>query len=103
MATPAILLFTATCVAQFISVIQGNNNNVVNQNNRGMIRATRNNAVVDSSSLASADENYDVGEVGHDHKRHHKNLVPPHRKKSSHHEDHENGDNGFDFYVFSSK
>jgi len=69
----------------------------VNQDNSGMIRATHNNIALDSI-LASADQNYEVVEVGHDDKRHHKNLVPPHRKKSSHHKNHEAS---FDFYVFS--
>lgn len=60
-----------------------------------MIRATQHTVVVDSS-LAATDENNDVKGVGHRHKSHHKNPFPPDRKK-----DHKNGDDSFDFYVFS--
>mmetsp|Transcript_26557 Transcript_26557/g.41211 ORF Transcript_26557/g.41211 Transcript_26557/m.41211 type:complete len:316 (-) Transcript_26557:197-1144(-) len=99
MATPAILLFFATCVAQFISAVQGNNNVVNRNNNNGMIRGATHTVVVESSSLAASDEN---DNVAGGHKSHHKNHVPPDRKKSSHHdENHKNIDNSFDFYVFS--
>ena len=102
MATPAILLFAATCVAQFISSMHGDN--VVNHyNNNSMIRGSSAHAtVVGSSSLATSDENYDDVEVNHHHG--HKHHFPPDRKKKSHHDkNHDDSDNSFDFYVFSSK
>ncbi|KAL7500096.1 hypothetical protein ACHAWT_009058 [Skeletonema menzelii] len=100
MATPAILLFAATCVAQFISSMHGDN--VVNHyNNNSMIRGSAAHAiVVGSSSLATSDENYDDVEVNHHHG--HKHHFPPDRKKKSHHDkNHDDSDNSFDFYVFS--
>ena len=104
MATPAVLLFAATCIAQFISSLQGNSNIVDHSNTNGMIRGGAAHAVVlESSSLAISDEHYDNDvEVTHHHG--HKHHFPPDRKKKSHHDkNHDDSDNSFDFYVFSSK
>ena len=59
--------------------------------------------MADSPSLAKSDENYDNDvEVTHHHG--HKHHFPPDRKKKSHHDkNHDDSDNSFDFYVFSSK
>ena len=106
-ATPAVLLFAATCIAQFISSLQGNSNVVKHYNtNNGMIRggSAVHAIMLESSSVAISDEKYDNDvEVTHHHG--HKHHFPPDRKKKSHHHDknHDDSDNSFDFYVFSSK
>ena len=108
MATPAILLFVATCLAQFISFIQGDNNVVnQNQNNNGLIRGATH-KIVGDSSLAASDGDFDGAEVDRRRRSHHKKRSSPDgdkkkRKKSHHDDDHERSDDSFDFYVFSSE
>ena len=114
MAAPAILLFAATCVAQLIAAVMPQGNYNVNIDNdkasHGMIRAagqhTAAATIADntaSSLVVTADSHYGddtTGSVGHHHKKH--NQFPD-RKKSHDHDDNDQENNSFDFYVFSSK
>ena len=116
MASPAILLFAATCVAQLIAAVMPQGNYNVNidtyKASHGMIRAAGQHtaaaaAIADdaaSSLVVTADSHYGddtTGSVGHHHKKH--DHFPDRKKSHDHDDNDQEKNNSFDFYVFSSE